>query len=132
MRMLMSIRVRPRSGTGQVGETRRVVWKGDSFLPRECKGIRVLGAPFETLEYVGDQLVHKSREQETLFMRTTRANFWFRMIRPDQILQFSERHDAAVALSLCHPWVARSSSRRTGDRRTCEHGLVEAGLEIPS
>ena len=83
-----------------------VVWKGDSSLPRECQGIRVLGAPIGTPEYVADQLAHKSREQEVcwlllLMCASTRANFWLRMIRPDQTLQYAERHDAAVWGCLC-------------------------------
>ena len=32
------------------------VWKGDSSLPRECQGIRVLGAPIGTPEYVADHI----------------------------------------------------------------------------
>ena len=46
-----------------------VVWKGDSSLPKECQGIRVLAAPIGTLEHVAGQFAHKSREQDTVFMR---------------------------------------------------------------
>ena len=187
-----------------------VVWKGDSSLPRECQGIRVLGAPIGTPEYVADQLAHNSREQETLFTRiptvqdtqvcwllllmcaSTRANFWLRMIRPDQTLQYAERNDAAVWGCLCailgspgvpadaqvtasfplsmgglglasavrssvaahwsswadcikmvrdrHPIVADVIMRGIDHHpalcfdavRTCEHALVDVGLEIPS
>ena len=96
-----------------------VVWQGDSSLPRECQGIRVPGAPIGTPEYVADRLAHKSREQETLFRRiptvrdtqacwllllmcaSTQANFWLRMVPPDQTLHFAERQDTAVWHCLC-------------------------------
>ena len=91
-----------------------IVWKGDPSLPRTLQGIRVLGAPIGSPEYVADQLEKKSDKQETLFTRiprvqdtqacwllllmcaSTRANFWLRMVTPEQTLQFAERHDAAV------------------------------------
>ena len=216
--MLMSIRARPRSGTiprpdgieeltkvAKLVKPDAVVWKGDSSLPREWQGIRVLGAPIGTPEYVADQLAHK-REQETLFMRiptvqdtqtcwlllmmcaSTRATLWLRMIRPDQTLQYAERHDArclcAILGSPAAPidaqvtasfplskgglgltsavrsrfearWSSWADIKMVRDRhpivadvimrgidhhpalcfdavRTCEHALVEAGLEIPS
>ena len=73
-----------------------------------------MGAPIGSPEYVADQLQNKSDEQETLFTRiprvedtqacwllllmcaSTRANFWLRVVSPEQSLQFAERHDAAV------------------------------------
>ena len=49
-----------------------------------------------------------------LMCASTRANFWLRMIRPDQTLQYAERHDAAVWRCLCAILGSRSSRRRTG------------------
>ena len=113
---------------GQVGETRRSGVEGRFVFAQRVPRTEFWAHQSEH----PDQLAHKSREQETLFTRiptvqdtqacwllllmcaSTWANFWLRMIRPDQTLQYAERHDAAVALSLCHSWVARSSSRRTG------------------
>ena len=87
---------------------------GDPSLPRTLQGIRVLGAPIASPEYVADQLEKKSDKQETPFTRiprvqdtqacwllllmcaSTRENFWLRMVTPEQTLQFAERHDAAV------------------------------------
>ena len=42
-------------------------------VPREvaARNLRLLGAPVRTL-YVADQLTHKSREQEPLFMQIPR------------------------------------------------------------
>ena len=44
-----------------------VVWKGDHTLLPQQQGIRVLGAPLGSAEYVQSQLEQKSVEQETLF-----------------------------------------------------------------
>ena len=125
-----------------------VAWEGDSSLPRESQGIRVLGAPIGTPEYVADQLAHKSSEQETLFTRiptvqdtqacwllllmcaSTRANFWLRMIRPDQTLQYAERHDAAVWGCLC---AILGSPRVPADARvTASFPLSMGGLGLTS
>ena len=90
-----------------------VVWKGDHTLLRQQQGIRVLGAPLGSAEYVQSQLEQKSVEQETLFHRipqaqdtqaswlllmcgATRSNFWLRMVRPDQVQNFAERRDLNV------------------------------------
>ena len=90
------------------------VREGDLSLPRELQGTRVLGAPIGSPEYVADQLQKKSDKQAALFTRipraqdtqacwllllvcaSTRANFWLRMVTPEQTPQFAERHDAAV------------------------------------
>ena len=104
----------------QVGETRRRGVEGRFvFAQRMPRNPSSAGAPTGTSKHVADHLAHKSREQETLFMRiptvqdtqacwllllmcaSTRANVWLRMIRPDLTLQCAERHDAAVWHCLC-------------------------------
>ena len=91
-----------------------VVWEGDAEIPDQERGVRVLGAPIDSSEYVLAQLNAKSREQRLLFQRiptvpdlqsawllllfcgATRANFWLRMVRPELTAQFAEQHDSNV------------------------------------
>ena len=74
-----------------------IVWKGDLSLPRTLQGIRVLGAPIGSPENWRiswrRSLTNKRRCSRCA---STRANFWLRMVTPEQTLQFAERHDAAV------------------------------------
>ena len=117
-----------------------IVWKGDPSLPRELQGICVLGAPIGSPEYVADQLQKKSDEQETLFTRiprvedtqacwllllmcaSTRANFWLRVVSPEQSLQFAERHDAAVWFCL-RAILGTPEARSRADH--CEFPIVD-------
>ena len=101
-----------------------VVWKGDHTLSPQQQGIRVLGAPVGSAEYVQSQLEQKSVEQETLFFPqdsqaswllllmcvATRSSFWLRIVRPEQVQNFAERHDLHVAAFASH------SGHRRGTR----------------
>ena len=91
-----------------------IVWRGDTSLPSEKQGIKVLGAPVGHPAFVREHLEKKSREQAELFQKiphiedtqacwllllmcaATRANFWLRMVRPEDTLEFAERHDDRV------------------------------------
>ena len=98
----------------RISDPDAVVWKGDAEIPDQERGVRVLGAPIGSSEYVLAQLNAKSREQRLLFQRisavpdlqsawllllfcgATRANFWLRMVRPELTAQFAEEHDGNV------------------------------------
>ena len=90
-----------------------VVWRGDTQLPVEGQGVRLLGVPIGS-PCVRQQLEDKSAEQDLLFHRiplmedtqvcwlllfmcaATRANFWLRAVHPDQSESFAVRHDSNV------------------------------------
>ena len=91
-----------------------IVWRGETSLPPEEQGIKVLGAPIGHPAFVHKYLEKKSIEQAELFQRiphvkdtqacwllllmcaATRANFWLRMVRSEDSLAFAERHDDRV------------------------------------
>ena len=76
--------------------------------------VREKRARLESAEYVQSQLEQQSVEQETFFHQipqvldtqaswllpltcgATRSNFWLRMVRPEQVQNFAERHDLNV------------------------------------
>ena len=78
-----------------------VVWRCDIQLPVERQGVRLLGVPIGSSDFVRQQLEDKSAEQDFLFHRiplmedtqacwllllmcaATRANFWLRAVRLD-------------------------------------------------
>ena len=96
-----------------------IVWRGDLQLPRDQKGLKVLGVPIGQPENVREFLAAKTREQATLFQRipciqniqaafllllmcgSTRANFWLRAVQPELTEGFAHRHDTAVWGCLC-------------------------------
>ena len=91
-----------------------IVWRGDTSLPSEKHGIKVLGAQIGHPDSVHDHLEKKRREhaerleriphvEDTqacwlllLMCAATRASFWLRMVRPKDSQAFAERHDAHV------------------------------------
>ena len=80
-----------------------VVWRGDPLLPPVQKGLKVLGLPIRHEVFVQHFLENKSTEQQVLFQRipwvndpqaaylllliwgATRANFWLRALRPEEL-----------------------------------------------
>ena len=91
-----------------------IVWRGDMLLPLEEQGTKVLGAPIGHPAFVHKYLEKKSIEQAELLQRilhvqdtqacwllllmcaATRANFWLRVVRPEDSFAFAERHDDRV------------------------------------
>ena len=81
-------------------------------LPVTEQGVKVLGVPIGTPEFVQEFLAKKGREQEILLQRipwvndpqaawlillmcgSTRANFWLRAVAPDLTAEFAGHHDA--------------------------------------
>ena len=124
-----------------------VVWKGDHTLSPQQQGIRVLGALLGSAEYVESQLEQTSVEQETLFHRipqvqdtqaswllllmcgATRSNFWLRMVRPDQVQNFAERHDLNVFMLTGIDHEVAPCFQAVRD---CADTLREAGLVMPT
>ena len=91
-----------------------VVWKSFPRLPLNERGLRVLGCPIGSLEFVAARLNAKSEEQRSLFQRiplvadlqaawvllfycgATRANFWLRNVQPAQTFWYAQQHDDNV------------------------------------
>ena len=91
-----------------------VVWKSDPRLPLNERGLRVLGCPIGSPEFVAARLNAKSEEQRSLFQRiplvadlqaawvllfycgATRANFWLRNVQPAQTFWYAQQHDDNV------------------------------------
>ena len=82
--------------------------------PLNERGLRVLGCPIGSPEYVAARLNAKSEEQRSLFQRiplvadlhaawvllfycgATRANFWLRNVQPAQTFWYAQQHDDNV------------------------------------
>ena len=94
------------------------VWTG-SEVPAAEQGIIILGTPLGHDEFVRAQLELKSREHDLLISRipslsdflfawafllhcaSSRANYLLRVIRPDLVRHFAERHDESIWTCLC-------------------------------
>ena len=88
-------------------------------MPAAEQGIIILGSPLGHDEFVRAQLELKSREHDLLLSRipsfsdlqsaralllhcaSSRANCLLRVIRPDLVRHFAERHDESIWTCLC-------------------------------
>ena len=89
------------------------VWTG-SGVPTEQQGVRILGAPLGHTDFVFAFLERKSRDHHVLLSRiprvedvqsawalllhcaSARANYLLRVVRPELVREFAERHDQFV------------------------------------
>ena len=105
-----------------------VVWKGDHTFHPQQQGIRVLGAPLGSAEYVQSHLEQKSVEQETLFHR----------IPQDKDTQASwlcdkQRHPEVAEIMLTGiDWNHHEVAPCFQAVRDCADTLREAGLVMPT
>ena len=97
-----------------------VVWRGDVGLDPSQRGIKVLGSPIGSDEFVRTQLHATATEHASLLQRilavkdlqsallsllfcaVPRANFHLRMVRPRLSEEFVQAHDDAVWECFCH------------------------------
>ena len=125
-----------------------IVWRGDEEFPLAQQGIRVLGASIGRTEFVVAHLEGKTREHEVLFQRilavkdtqacwllllmcaSSRANFWLRMIRPEETRYVAERHDGLVWE--CLKGVLGTSSAPLSAKATANLPLSMGGLGLTS
>ena len=90
-----------------------VVWRGDHEFPLGKQGLKVLGVPVGSSEYVLAQLVQKVEDRIPqvqdvqaawlllLFCASPRANYWLRTLQPEFTEDFGRRHDENVFKCLC-------------------------------
>ena len=94
------------------------VWRG-FWGPTEQQGVRILGAPLGHTDFVSAFLERKSRDHHVLLSRiprvedvqrawalllhcaSGRANYLLRVVRPELVRDFAERHDSSLWTCMC-------------------------------
>ena len=136
------------SAAARLVDPTAVVWKSDPRLPSHERGLRVLGCPIGSPEYVAAKLHAKSEEQQSLFRRiplvadlqaawvllffcgATRANFWLRNVQPAETLWYAQQHDDNVWE--CFSQLTGFSHELPGARLVSSVPLGKGGLGLLS
>ena len=125
------------------------VWTG-SEVPAAEQGIIILGTPLGHDEFVRAQLELKSREHDLLLSRilslsdllsawalllhcaSSRANYLLRVIRPDLVRHFAERHDESIWTCLCQILGVHNDESDAVAKQTATLPLSMGGLGLRS
>ena len=101
----------------RITDPEAIVWRGDTALPSEDQGVRILGTPLGHPDYVRAQLQSLSATHDQLIAKVptlpdlqcvwmvllyccaARANYTLRVVHPELTAGFAAHHDANVSVN---------------------------------